>query len=296
MVLNSHADLAAAEIAFYAPALCLSLYVCFRQGFSKNLGWFYLVTISILRIIGASTTLYIVTQKDYSASLLETAAVTSAIGTAPLLLVLLGFLERINQRMEQKGIGMIVFRPIHLLSLAALILAIVGGVNKADPSTYNTGKACLEAASMIFLVNYLALATITILTAMRMSCIQSSEHTLSIVAIGVLPFVLIRVIYTIAVSFSSPGSVFDSTSPNIWCQAFMMFSMEAICVSLYIWAGLATPKQSVIESHSAASEDGGESGGYVPAKHRRQHRSKKQNMGLRDYRPSRLIRGAIQNR
>lgn len=297
MTLNSHADLAAAEIAFYVPALCLSLFVCYRQGFSKNLGWFYLVLISLLRIIGASCTLYIVTQNNYSASLLETAAITSAIGTTPLLLVLLGFLERINQRMYSDGIPLVFFRPIHLLSLVALILGIVGGVNKADASSYQTGVDCSKAASILFLAVYVALAVISVLTATKRDRIPSAEHTLSLVAIVVLPFILVRVIYTVATSFASRGSLFFATNPNIWCQALMMFLMEAICVALYVWAGLCTPKQTELDTHRINSDDSEASGGYVHAHLQRHHRSKgQQEMKLGDYRPSRLIRNAIQGR
>lgn len=298
MTLNSHADLAAAEITFYVPALCLSALVCLKQGFSKNLGWFYLVLISLLRIIGGSCTIYIVTQNNHSNGLLETAAITSAIGTAPLLLVLMGFLERINQRMSSNGIPMLVFRPIHLLSLVALILAIVGGVDKADAGSYQTGATCSKVASILFLVVYLSLVVITILTTMRKSRIPAAEHTLSLISIIVLPFILVRVIYTIAVSFGKPGSLFDAVSPNIWIQAFLMFSMEAFCVSLYIYAGLRTPKQTVVEKNAVGSYDANESGGYPThgRRHKRNGGQGRQEMGLGDYRPSRLVRTAVQGR
>lgn len=267
MTLNSHADLAAAEIAFYAPALCLSLFVCYRQGFSKNLGWFYLVLISILRIIGASCTLYIVTQKNLSPGLLETVAITSAIGLAPLLLVLLGFLERIHQRMGTKGLPLYVFRPIHLVSLVTLILGIVGGVDKSEADTQQTGTTLIKVASILFLVIYLSLAAISILTATRKSHVQYAEHTLSLISIIVLPFVLVRVIYTVTVSFGTSGSIFNAVSPNVWIQAFMMFCMEAICVTLYVCAGILTPKQTALETHSSKSIDH-ESGSHAPVEGR----------------------------
>lgn len=294
MVLTSHGDLAAAEVAFYSLSFCLSIFVCFRQGFAKNLGWFYLVTISILRIIGASSTLYIATHNDASTSVYETAIITSSIGTAPLILVLLGFLERINQRMYQKGIGLSVFRPIHLLSLAAFILAIVGGVKKSHESSYMTGKACLEAASIIFLVNFLALAVAAVLTATRSTHIPPSEQKLSMAAIVVLPFVLVRVIYTIAVSFSDPGSVFYPLTENVWVQAFMMFCVEAISVSIYIWAGVLSPRQTPLKDHASTTDGNVELGGYVPEEGHQKEAIQEKSIG--DYRPSRLIRNALRSR
>lgn len=78
--IDSRGDLAIAEIAFYAPAFVVGVAINFKQGFTGGVGWIYLVTLSILRLIGASCTLYMESQNDYSQSLEETAFITSAIG------------------------------------------------------------------------------------------------------------------------------------------------------------------------------------------------------------------------
>lgn len=78
--LDSRGDLAIAEIAFYSPALLIGVAINIKQGFSGGSSWIYLVLLSILRLIGASCTLYSETQNDYSQSLEETAFITSAIG------------------------------------------------------------------------------------------------------------------------------------------------------------------------------------------------------------------------
>lgn len=78
--LNSHGDLAIAEIAFFSPAFVVGVAINFKQGFTGGVSWIYLVTLCILRLIGASCTLYMETQNDQSQSLAETAFITSAIG------------------------------------------------------------------------------------------------------------------------------------------------------------------------------------------------------------------------
>ena len=285
-VLSPHGILAAVELAFYAPAFLLSVYICIKQGsFSRNAGWFFMVLISVLRIIGASTILYMVTQHDNSAGLQETAAVTSAVGTAPLLLALLGFLQRINESLENRSLPKIIFRPISIFSLIALILAIVGGVETAqgNASDYNTGRILLKVTSILFLAVWICLAAISILLFTKKSSIPSSESKLMLAGILVLPFLLVRVIYTIAVSFSSSGSIFAYPTPSVVVQATMMFAMEACALCLYIWAGLLTPKQE----RSVAEKDVERQGA------RHAHENDRQERSIGDYRPSRLVRDAV---
>lgn len=255
--LNAHGVLSAVELAFYAPAFLISVAICIKQGFSRNAGWFYMVLISVFRLIGASCVLYMETQHDYSAGLQETAAITSAVGTAPLLLALLGFLQRINGSMTSEGLTAKVFRPIHLVSLVALILAIVGGVQSSQGNSgdYSTGRSLMKAGSVLFLLVWLALAAIAILTYTRRSYPPGSESKLLLASVCVLPFLLVRVIYTVAVSFSDPGSLFAYPTPSVVVQAVMMFAMEALALCLYMWAGVFTPKQELL-TNSDGLKDG----------------------------------------
>ncbi|KXT13184.1 hypothetical protein AC579_7909 [Pseudocercospora musae] len=241
--LDSRGDLAIAEIVFYSPAFLISVGICFKQGFAKNLGWFYIVLISIFRLIGSSCTLYMETQNNYSSGLIETAAITSSIGTAPLLLALLGFLERVNGNMDFKSLSKRVFTPIHLVALVALVLGIVGGAYRSDSDNVATGAVCMKAASILYLLVLLALAVLAGLTAFRIGHVPHTETKMLYASLFVVPFLLVQVIYTVTSSFGGPGSVFYSKKPNVLVEAFMMFLMEAIIVSAYIIAGLTTPKQ-----------------------------------------------------
>ncbi|CAK1367229.1 unnamed protein product [Cercospora beticola] len=258
--LTSHGILAAVEIAFFAPALVVCVGICLKQNFTRNSGWFYMVLISILRIVGAASVLYMETQNDYSSGLQETAAITSAVGTAPLLLALLGFVSRINESMRLEGLSRNVFRPIHLISLAALILSIIGGTKTAqgDKDSYDLGRTLLKVGSVLFFLIWVALSAIAIYTFCRKAHATSSESKLVLASICVLPFLLVRIVYTLAVSFSSAGSIFAYPTPSVPVQATMMFAMEAIVLCFYIFAGLFTPRQERNTSGMKAEDNAGD--------------------------------------
>jgi len=266
-MLDGKGDLSTVELAFFTPALLISLVVLSRHGFARQLGWIYICLLSVLRIIGAATTVYSETQNDHSRGILTTAAITSAIGTAPLLLALMGFLVRINEGMQQEhqGLSQLVFRPIHLAALAALVIAIIGGIDKssADPSTASTGTTLTKAAAILFFLMYLALGTITLLTVRNTRWVLAEEETLLRACVVALPFLLIRIVYTIAVGFAPAGSAFDSRDVNVWAQALMQFLMDALVVCVYIIAGLVTPqaRKPVFVQGGRDLEGGGDRGG-----------------------------------
>ncbi|KAK5169019.1 uncharacterized protein LTR77_006328 [Saxophila tyrrhenica] len=298
--LQPKGGLAAAQVAFFAPALLISTYIVFRHGLRRQLGWLYLVLLSILRLVGASATLWSETQNDYSKSILQTAFITSAVGTAPLLLVLLGFMQLVNKDMKTAGsaVGIWVFRGIHLLSLAALVLAILGGtdISSTISSTVSLGHTLLKAGSIVFLVIYLALAAITFLTFSRKYAVLTEERKLVDAGLAALPFLLVRIIYTVVVSFAGKGSIFYLWNVNVYVSAFMQFLMEAFVVVIFMTAGLLTPKRAKTvgqrgpEYASVGSEYDMENGGHQMGPQRvRQH--EQQNIG--GYRPSRLIRNAM---
>lgn len=311
--LDPRGILSAVELAFFCPSLIISATLCFRHGFNTKYGWFYLLTLSILRIVGAAVTLYSETQHDYSLGLIITAAITSSIGTAPLLLALMGFLERIHTGMaEGKGVKMIVFRPLHLISLAALVIAIVGGTDESNSSVSDqkTGKALMETAAIIFLVMYLSLAAIALLGVTRLRYVLTEEHRLLRATVIALPFLLVRILYTQLTTFSKPGSIFYYRSVNVYVLAFMQFAMEAIVVTIFIIAGAMTPKwikpqtvdQIADANHKHADIES--RGSDVPLEHRNARQGRvpyhaprqQQQRNIGDYRPSRLIMNAIKTR
>lgn len=311
MTLPPKGDLAAAEIAFYSPAFLIALFVVIRHGFNRQLGWFYLVVLSIVRIVGSAATLYIDVNNDYSPGLIETASITSAVGTAPLLMALMGFLQRIHQGMERKGLSINIFRPLGLASLVALIIAIVGGVDEShttNPNDLSTGKDLMEAAAVVFLCVYLALSGIAIWTIDHRRYVRADEKNLMLACAVALPFLLVRIIYTVVSAFSNQGSAFYFRNANVYIQAFMLFLMEAIIICAYFFAGLTTPKMEQMGMLQEVSKDveGQRFGmgdtaprqeyGRAADRHHRSAPRQQQQRSIGDYRPSRLIMNAIRDR
>lgn len=245
MSLDAHGILSSIELAFFAPTLIISAYICFRHGFSKDLGWFYLLVLSLLRLIGSSCLIYAETKHDTSRSLLTAYYVCNSVGTAPLLLAAMGFLRRIHKGMQNNGLPQIVFRPMQLVLLVALILAIVGNTDfgSDDPEKVKNGATLAKAGAMLFFVIWLALVALTAWTFLHIRSVLEGERKLLFACVAAMPFLLVRMIYTVAVGFtSSTSSPFYRLGVSVWIQAFMQFAMEGIVVLLFIAAGLATPE------------------------------------------------------
>jgi hypothetical protein len=92
-MLDSHGGLAVAVLVYYGILLFPAIYVCARQGFGRHLGWFYLVTLPIVRIVGAACT--IAAEQKPSTGLITAAAICNGIGLVPLLLTIMGLLKRV---------------------------------------------------------------------------------------------------------------------------------------------------------------------------------------------------------
>ena len=81
------------ELAFYAPALLLAVYVVFKHGHGRQLGWIYLAVLAVIRIVGGSTGIVVISHP--SQGLTEATTIASTIGLSPLLLAMLGLLKRV---------------------------------------------------------------------------------------------------------------------------------------------------------------------------------------------------------
>jgi hypothetical protein len=84
---------AIAELVVYIPIALLSLFVVFRHGFYKQLGWIYLCTFSGIRI-GGSIMEILSTKHPENANNKEWATILQSVGLSPLLLSTLGLMKR----------------------------------------------------------------------------------------------------------------------------------------------------------------------------------------------------------
>ena len=94
MTLTTRKAIAIAELVVYIPAFALALFVCFRQGFTRQLGFFYLLVFTAIRTAGAIVEI-LSQQNPTNKSEAEWSGILSSIGLSPLLLASIGLLERV---------------------------------------------------------------------------------------------------------------------------------------------------------------------------------------------------------
>jgi len=81
------------QVVAYIPILVLAFLLCLRHGFSKSSGWFFLITFSIIRLLGAIFWLVYISYP--SVGVITTAIICTSIGLSPLTLLCLGLLSRV---------------------------------------------------------------------------------------------------------------------------------------------------------------------------------------------------------
>lgn len=137
-----------------------------------------------------------------------------------------------------------VFQFAHIVTIVGLALAIAGSV-KAIPthsaSSVSDGVTYRKAGTILLLIVYIASATITLLTLLRIRSAWEGDRKLVYAALASLPFLLIRVVYSMCVAFAYHSKTFNTQAPSVYAQAFMQIVMEFIIWSLFLAAGLVTP-------------------------------------------------------
>jgi len=92
-MLDSHGGLSIAVLIYYSVGILGALYVCKKQGFGRAAGWLYLVTLPLVRIVGAACE--IAAEQSPSVGLYTAAAICNSIGLVPLILTLTAFVSRV---------------------------------------------------------------------------------------------------------------------------------------------------------------------------------------------------------
>ena len=85
---------AIAEFVVFVPVLTAMIFVLVRHGFNKQLGWYYLATFSIMRIVGAGFEIAAVKNPGNKSDIIW-ATILQSIGIGALILSSLGLLKRV---------------------------------------------------------------------------------------------------------------------------------------------------------------------------------------------------------
>ena len=244
MGLSNRAILDVVEIVYYAPVLLLSLWIVKKHGMGRQAGWLYLAILAVIRIVGSATG--IAADSDPSTGLIEASLICYGIGLSPLCLAWLGIIKRVNESMDFHQFPPKFLAFIQIPVIVGLALGIVGGIDlySSNANSREHGLTYSKAGVILFLLVVILLATVTIFTFLQMRRVMSGEKRLVYACLASIPFLFVRIIYSIIVDFDRSSTVFSFTSTRnaaVVAQAMMSTLMEFIVVALYLAAGFATP-------------------------------------------------------
>ena len=247
MAISYRNGLSIAELAVFAPALVVAILLGFRHGFGKSSGWYFLILLSLARIIGSSMELATINDPA-NVSLYTGAAVLQTIGISPLILATLGLLNRVMSDVQEKGHTIVqprILRLLQLLLLVALILGIVGGIQGSDDSS-KTGKYTPQTASkvgiILYIVAFIALVGILVLSSGSISKVSPGEKRILLAVAASLPFILVRIIYSVMSTIANNPS-FNAFSGNVTILLCMADIEEWVVVIIYLAVGLTLSKK-----------------------------------------------------
>jgi hypothetical protein len=253
MGLSSRTILNIVELVYYGPALLLALWIINKHGMGRQSGWIYLAILAVVRIVGAATG--IAANSNPSQGLIETSDIAYSVGLSPLFLAWLGVIKRVNEGMHVHSIPPRLINLVHLPIIAGLILGIIGGMKLFDtnPASVNTGITYTKIAIILFILTLIALAAITAFTLMRIRHVMDGEKRLVFACLAVIPFLLVRIIYSIIVDFDRSSTIFSFLSTRtaaVVVQGVMSVAMEFIVVLIFLTAGFVTPAipRSMVQS------------------------------------------------
>jgi len=127
--------------------------------------------------------------------------------------------------------------------MIALILCITGGLDATDPnpSERASGKSHTRIGVIIFLVVYLVLGALAIITMKDFGRANQSEKRVFLAVLAALPLLAVRILYSILSAFSN-NSVFSILGGSAVVRLCMAIIEEFLIVLFYTIAGLVASK------------------------------------------------------
>ncbi|KAJ5385848.1 hypothetical protein N7509_008389 [Penicillium cosmopolitanum] len=287
--------LAIAELVVYIPILLLAIFVVFRHGFYKQLGWIYLCIFGAIRVVGSIMEILSVKNPDNSSDK-EWATILQSVGLSPLLLSTLGLLKRVfdetsdrvpsdplstknillqivslfsgvfgifgklfsiyNKKATAVSYRSKVVQLLHIPAFIALILAISGGSDEASADESDRASGKSEVRAAIIMFLLIYIAT-CILWVITVRDLGKMQSSQKRIFLCVfLALPLIAVrLLYSLISDFGNNPKFSLIDGNITIQIVMATLEEFAVVFLYTVLGLITPRSTI---HPAVG------GGVVP--------------------------------
>jgi hypothetical protein len=245
MTLDFRDGVSILKLVIYTPYFFASLYVCFKMGFMKGSGWIYLSIFCLLRIVGSSAQLASIS--SHSTTTYTIAAVCDAVGLTPLFLASLGLISRayysiLNSPVKGMLFSMTVLRIPQIVTTVAGILCIVGATSVNNIQDF-TKESTVHIGVILYVVSYIILFILTIIAAAVYVKQRSGERALILAVGAALPFLLVRILYTLIACFAHNASSFNLVTGSVAINLVMAVLEEIIVVAIYTITGI---KQEVV--------------------------------------------------
>lgn len=139
---------------------------------------------------------------------------------------------------RERFISAMFIRIQYLVITIAIILSIVARV-KIEGGDETTGIKLQRAAGVLYLIVFIVICGLVVLTLINMRYIHFGENRL-VYAINIcLSITAARILYSLISAFEH-SSAFNVFEPNIWTEAFMQVLEEMLVAVVLIAVGLVT--------------------------------------------------------
>ncbi|RAK86470.1 hypothetical protein BO79DRAFT_153177 [Aspergillus costaricaensis CBS 115574] len=238
MAVNYRHGLSILELIVYFPSLFVSLYMGFRHGFQRNAGWVLLIIFSLARIVGSCCYLATIAHPE-TIDLYIAWGVCTSIGLAPLISTCIGLLSRVNDSIQRKsGRGLLpaFFRLVGLLTLAGMVLCIVGA-SKSSSLQGITNSTEAKVGDVLYVIAWACLCALLLVVGSKYGSIEDGEHRL-VLAVGIsVPLLLVRLIYSLLSVFTH-NPTFNMLTGNVTVFLVMAVLEEIVIVGICLGVGM----------------------------------------------------------
>jgi protein-S-isoprenylcysteine O-methyltransferase Ste14 len=231
------------ECIFYAPASILSLFLCIRhccRGQRAQIAWIFLYMYCHIRVAEAALGLAAISSSDLA--VYSTSILFSVIGVPTLLLTTMGLLERVYINLSKTYPTRVkpwVYGLLQVPFEAAIGICAKGASNSTADQSNNgiyTPQTWTKVGLMLCVVGYAIIVGLTAAMLRRQSHAEPDEQRSLRTVVRSLPFLFIRLIYTILVTFLD-RNVFKSYDGNVIVVGLMAVLPEMIVVIIYMVEG-----------------------------------------------------------
>jgi hypothetical protein len=247
MELTNSNILSIIELTFYAPTTVLSLILCIRhccRGGRSQIAWIFLYLYCHIRVTEAALGLATITFP--SVAIYGTSILFSLIGFPTLLLTTLGLLNRVYNALATKYPTRVKAGYFWLLQIpleAAIGICAKGASNSTADLSNGPYRVQIwtKVGVTLCTFGFLVMAILTCCMGRRRSHLEPDEWRLLHTVIRSMPFLFIRLIYTILATFMD-RNVFRTFEGDVLVVGLMAVLPESIVVVVYVVEGFMMPR------------------------------------------------------